>query len=500
MGLLEAGELLQFPSGNNATDVLINGIHFNKTALDYFNYTLWSNNTLSNGSNCFLSFAQYQPILLNNGTILNGTSCYDPIQGIHERGILGLVFGSLFGLSLMFTLVNLRKHGRLFVPQEKRFRAVGRRWQWYWMLFVGAAGMISGLVGIDVDRAYLQSISIVLQNFFFFLMTPTILAAVWEGVRHWGSWQERQIYDREPFLIPPDDIRGKKEFYMPLVFYFFGFMNFFMTIPRSWTKIEDQRDINQQNRLAKPVGIDGRFKAGSIFAFLGWCVICYSLRHSIYYYKPRNRGLWRRFNGFLHFAPTKFMLIIPVALIVVGYDIAIAFDWNISPLKYDANSGWIYGLGYAPVFLVVLIFEIWGYIDENEDQIILEQRRLRGRAADQELGIVKKPGWWSKRHGEMPMDNEARLRALTTEIGGGPATQRNIEQSLELGNMPSRRPPAAEVFSDNPERYKDTFEVGEESRRKARRSDSSTTTRSNQSTPSTTTNAQPTRIRSMLDI
>ncbi|KAI9843577.1 MAG: hypothetical protein M1837_006254 [Sclerophora amabilis] len=396
MGLLEVGELLPFPPGDNSTDTIINGIHFNKTALNFFNYTLWGNDTLSNGSKCYLSFERFQPILLKNGTVLNGTSCYEPYYGIQERGTLGITFGCLFALSLMFSLINLRKHGRLFVRQEKRFRA-----------------------------------------------------------------------------------------------------SFFMTIPRSWTKIEYQRDAAQQLKQAKPVAIDGRFKAAAIFAFLAWCVICYSLRHSIYYYKPRTRGVWNRFNSFLHWAPTKLLLIILVSFITVGYFIALVFDWNISPLKYDVNPAWIYGLGYAPILLTMIIFQIWGYIDENEDRVILRQRRERDRSTDHDLGIAKKPGWWSKRHGEGPMDVEGRLRALTTEIGGGPPTQHNIEQSLEMGNMPSgRRPPAGEVFADSPERYRDTFATGDESRRMSRRSDSTTTT----TTTASTLNAPQTRVRSMLDV
>lgn len=185
MGHLEDGESLQFPSGDNVTDVLINGVHFNRTALEFFNYTLWSNGTLSNESSCYLLFDRYQPYMFSNGTFVNSTSCYAPYYRIHERGILGIAFSCLFGASILFSLVNLRKHGRLFLPTGKRFRAVGRRWQWYWLLFVGACGTISGFMSVDVDRWYLQGLPIVLQNIFFFLMTPGILAAVWESVRHW---------------------------------------------------------------------------------------------------------------------------------------------------------------------------------------------------------------------------------------------------------------------------------------------------------------------------
>src|SRR5437763_13731293 len=99
MPLLEVRDLLQFPNGDNATDTLINGVHFNRTALNHWNYTLYSNGTLSNGSNCWLTFKEYKPSLLLNGTFLNATSCYSPIGPIQGRGIISLVFGVSFGIT-----------------------------------------------------------------------------------------------------------------------------------------------------------------------------------------------------------------------------------------------------------------------------------------------------------------------------------------------------------------------------------------------------------------
>jgi hypothetical protein len=186
MPLFEARSLLQLPNGDNETDTVINGVHFNRTTLNHWNYTLYSNGTLSNGSNCWLTFNEYKPSLLFNGTFLNATSCYSPIDPIRGRGIIGIVFGVLFGLSIIFTLKHLRKHGRLYLADEKRWSAVGRRWQWYWMLFIATCGTISAINGVDVDRDYLQSTSIILQSFFYYLMPPGILACVWESVRHWS--------------------------------------------------------------------------------------------------------------------------------------------------------------------------------------------------------------------------------------------------------------------------------------------------------------------------
>lgn len=92
------------------------------------------------------------------------------------------------------------------------------------MLVVAAFGIISAISGVDVDRYYLPELPIVLNNFFWFLMLSTTMCIVWESVRHWGSWQERQLVDPDPFSLRQDDRRSKVEFWIPLVFYFFAWM------------------------------------------------------------------------------------------------------------------------------------------------------------------------------------------------------------------------------------------------------------------------------------
>ncbi|KAI9837842.1 MAG: hypothetical protein M1819_006776 [Sarea resinae] len=496
MGFINIRELLQFPAGDNSSDTLINGVHFNSTALNYYNYTYFSNGTISNSSKCYLVFDQYQPVMFPNGSFVNGTSCYSPVNGIHTRSILGIVFGCLYAFTILFSLVNLRKHGRLFLPQEKRFRPVGRRWQWYWLIFVAASGIISGITSVDVDRDYLQSIAIILQSFFYCLMMPPLLAAVWESARHWCSWQERQIYDRDPFLLPQDDVRGKKEFYMPLIFYLFAWLDFFLTVPRSWTDIERQRSPQQQNADAKPAATDGRFKAAAFMEIAAWVMICWAVQHGVHYYKPRNRGCWNSFNGFCHYAPTKIVLSLAVLAIKIVYDIVSAFHFSVSPFKYNVEAGWIYGLGYAPILLIMIILEVAGYVEENEDRKLIEQRKERGRSIDAELGLVKKPGWWSKMHGDQQYANtEQRLRDLTTEVGGGPPTTRNLAQALELGTLePYAQERIDDPFSDDaPYPYRPS----KMSDATTQRETDSIMTDDSRTLHSTMT---PIKVRSMLDI
>ena len=188
MASLHARDQIPFPlNGANSSETIVNGHIYNLTTLRTYNFSLYDNDTISNDTWCYLTRPDVpnMPLIYPNGSIVNGTSCYFPYWGIQQRGGIGIAFGVLYAMSIMGTLVCLHKHGKLFLPQEKRFRAIGRRWQWYWMLFVAACGTIGSISSIDVDRAYLQSTGIVIQTFFWYLMVPGLLATVWEGVRHW---------------------------------------------------------------------------------------------------------------------------------------------------------------------------------------------------------------------------------------------------------------------------------------------------------------------------
>lgn len=225
MPIFDAREILPWTPGANGSDTLIGGLHFNKTALDFWNYTLYSNGTLSNGSWCLLTFEPYAPALVYpNGSFVNMTTCYHPVNSIGARAGVGIGFAVAFGLTIVSILVNLNKHGSIYLPVEKRFFPIGRRWQWYWGLFVCGAALISLLTNVDVDRYYLPELPLVLNVFFWYIMQMGTMALVWEAVRHWGSWMERQFIDPNPFVLPQDDRRGQFEFWLPLVFYFFLWM------------------------------------------------------------------------------------------------------------------------------------------------------------------------------------------------------------------------------------------------------------------------------------
>ena len=202
---------------SDSSDVLINSIHFNGTALQHFNYNLYSNGTLSNSTQCFLAFGPYHPAMAfpanlthphhhghqnntsNNassyyydwqGAMVNTTSCYSPVNQMGQHATLSVFFALFFALCIILSSGNLHKHGRRYhalLSVNRRFgsSSAGRRAQWLWLLFLAVCATISCFMGVDVDRDYLQSTPLMLQGLFYTLLTPGLMAAVWEAVRHW---------------------------------------------------------------------------------------------------------------------------------------------------------------------------------------------------------------------------------------------------------------------------------------------------------------------------
>ncbi|KAE8380038.1 hypothetical protein BDV26DRAFT_258163 [Aspergillus bertholletiae] len=410
MTLLYIRAIAPYQPGDNSTDVIINEVHFNRTALGTYNYRLYTNGTLSNGTNCYLAFQQFKPhMFAENGTFINGTSCYVPINHIGQHASLGLAYGLMFVVTIFFSLINLRKHGRSYLPRNRRCTIVSRRLKWCWLIFIGVCGAISCFMSIDVDRDYLQSSALILQSIFYTLLTPGLMAAVWEAVRHWARWQARQIRDRDPYAFTKRSTRRVQEFLLPFLFYGLALANFFLTVPRSWSAIELQNSEEQQAIDARPVATDIRWRVAGFMALAGTLVITYSLEHSIYRYKPRPSSLSGQLLFYLNAAPSQFLIAIALLGIKIGYAIASAFDWSISPLKYNVQSGWLYGLGYTPVLLVILIFNICGYCELNEDKALIAQRGELESALASDVGIGQKhPPWWKKQ----------RLRSFAREITG----------------------------------------------------------------------------------
>ena len=210
-----------------------------------------------------------------------------------------------------------------------------------------------------------------------------------------------------------------------------------MVIPRSWTPIEKQRSNTQTALLAEPSATDIRFKLAAFFLLCSWLTTVYSLRHSIKYYRSVNSGLFNQFVGFIKYTPRKFLLNLPLSLGMVAYAIGCSFEFSISPLNLDVDLEAMYGWGWGSVTLILAVQEIAGHFDPNEDRELIRQRRIRGAEIDQEMGITKKPHWWSRLHGDnRELGVHERIARNLSEVGGGQATTRRIESQIEMGNIP----------------------------------------------------------------
>ncbi|KAK1832972.1 hypothetical protein QBC39DRAFT_62527 [Podospora conica] len=441
MPVLDARELIAFPGGDNATDTVINNIHFNKTTLDYFNYTLYSNGTMSNGSSCLLTFEPWAPTLLYpNGTFVNVTWCYNPVNPIGERAKIAIGLAVAYGLAFFCVLICLNKHGKLYLPVERRFYPIGRRWQWYWAIFTCATAMISLFVTIDVDRYYLPQLPIVLTSFFWYLMQMGAMATAWEAVRHWGSWMERQFVDPDPFVLPLDDQRAMFEFWVPLAWYFWVWINFFLVIPRNWGRIQHQRSPEQTLSDAIPTATDGRFKAGAFCLVVCWGLIVFFLRHAIKHYCPRNRGFINSLLGLVRFTPLRFYFLIPLAAVIPAYQALVAWYFEWSPLNVKGLNAAIFAGGYAPSLLILIVQIVWGFMTPNEDLELKRQRRVRGQQIDRELGIVQRPAWWRRLRNGDPnaLSVQDRIAMNVAEVGGAKPAANKYEA------------PAPDPFADRP--------------------------------------------------
>lgn len=197
-----------------------------------------------------------------------------------------------------------------------------------------------------------------------------------------------------------------------------------MIIPRNWTPIQHQRYPEQTINDAEPSATDDRFKAGAFLLLTCWLIIGFSLRHSIKYYCPRNRGVFNRVIGFVRYTPLRFMITIPLAAVIIAYQALVAWHFEYSPLKVDGLNAAIFAGGYTPALLILYVQAVFGFLNPNEDRELQRQRRVRGQDLDREMGITKKPSWWARLNGEVIGPEETmrdRLMRNVREIHGNKA-------------------------------------------------------------------------------
>lgn len=193
-----------------------------------------------------------------------------------------------------------------------------------------------------------------------------------------------------------------------------------------------QRDPEQVKNIAIPTATGARFKAAGFCLVICWCTICFSLRHSILHYKPRNRGVLNRSIGLLKSVPLRFALIIPLSGALIAYQIFMSFEWEFSLLRFQGIVPVQFGWGFGPSLLIIIVQIIYGYTNPNEDKELIRQRRERGEGIDRELGIVKKPAWWRRVRGDhIELPFHERIMRNVKEVGGVRGIGRRAEADME---------------------------------------------------------------------
>lgn len=110
----------------------------------------------------------------------------------------------------------------------------------------------------------------------------------------------------------------------------------------------------------------------------------------MYRYIPRplsSRSIGKMALFYIQGAPPQFLVAITLLIVKISYDIASAFSFFISPLRYMVNPGWIYGLGYTPVLLLIALFNFCGLCEENEDKALILQNTELESAFASDLGV-----------------------------------------------------------------------------------------------------------------
>jgi hypothetical protein len=218
------------------------------------------------------------------------------------------------------------------------------------------------------------------------------------------SFKHRQVHDSDPFAFRPTGTQAKLDFYLPLVFYAFDWMVFFLVIPRGWTFVQKQRSEAQISTSARPAALDARFKAGSLLATVCLGFTVFRLAYTSRVYRVQ--------------IPWPLLQAVILMAIRLAYMLTGSWVWPISPYRLDVNIGWLYGLGYGPILLILCLLNFRGYLNENEEKTLIAQRASRGeedgislqprhRQIQSRLQQASSPSWWSKSRETMPYGGQA---------------------------------------------------------------------------------------------
>lgn len=200
-----------------------------------------------------------------------------------------------------------------------------------------------------------------------------------------------------------------------------------------------QRSPELTLNVAKPSATEARFKAAPFCLLVAWFTIIVSLAHSIKHYRRRRVGLLDSVVDAFRAIPLRFLLMIPLALVMIIYQMLVTFQWDYSPLNVEGNVPAIYIGGYVPILLILLVQLLHAYVAPNEDKELIRQRRIRGAEEDRDLGIANKPAWWKRaKHGTGPTSMRDMIRQNVNEVGGRRRTSQERARDVPPGEDADR--------------------------------------------------------------
>lgn len=159
-----------------------------------------------------------------------------------------------------------------------------------------------------------------------------------------------------------------------------------------------QRSQSQAIAVAKPAATDLRFKLGAFVLVLAWLTIIISIGHSIWHYGARRGDPSGQRPVPRDFVPLRLYLLFALSLFVVAFQIAVSFNFDISPMNMSPILPAVFLAGFLPTWLILAVQVASGFMRPNEDLELIRQRRERGVHLDGEIGLggVKKPSWWRR--------------------------------------------------------------------------------------------------------
>ena len=183
----------------------------------------------------------------------------------------------------------------------------------------------------------------------------------------------------------------KQDSSLSILVYLLTLATFLLTIPREWHHVTRQNSPHEDHALlARLFATDSRFKTASFTALSAVTLVCYRLL----YPSAAAAAAGRCSSSPLLETPLHFILGLLLLGLKVGYAVAAAFAWSVSPVRYGVSASYLFGLGYTPALLLVLLFNILGFF--CDDHLLVSAYASVGDASPEEEDENRRSRMWPR--------------------------------------------------------------------------------------------------------